>query len=121
MIKKNFFSILVAVIILYLSLTSSHTFNKVSFFNIPFFDKIVHFGMYFVLMSVIILENRHSIKSNRHLILTALIPLFYGILMEIFQVVFTTTRYGSIYDVISNSAGIIVSLLLWLWIKPRIK
>lgn len=120
MIKKNFFSILLAVIILYLSLASSQTFNKVSIFNIPFFDKIVHFGMYFVLMSVIILENRHSIKSNRQLILTALIPLFYGILMEIFQAVLTTTRNGSIYDLFFNSAGIVVSLLLWRLIKPRI-
>lgn len=119
MIKKNIFSILVAMVILYLSLTSSETFVKVSFFNIPYFDKIVHFGMYFGLMSVIIFENRKSIKSIRQLLLIALIPLFYGILMEILQAVLTTTRSGSFFDAIFNLAGILVSvLLLWLWIKP---
>lgn len=118
MLKKNIFSILVALIIMYLSLTSSHTFDKVSIFNFPFADKIVHFSMYFVLMSVIIFENRKTFKSTGHLFLIALIPLFYGVLMEILQSTLTATRTGSFYDAIFNSAGILVSLLLWLWIKP---
>jgi VanZ family protein len=121
MIKKNFFSILVALVIMYLSLTSSHTFDKVSFINIPFLDKIVHFGMYFGLMSVIILENRKTIKSNRQLFIVSLIPLFYGILMEILQATLTTTRTGSFFDAFFDLAGILVSIALWLWIKPMIK
>ena len=121
MVKKNIFSILVALLIMYLSLTGSDTFEKVSFFNIPFLDKIVHFGMYFVLMSVMIFENRKTLKSTLHLFLIALIPLFYGILMEILQLILTVSRSGSFYDVIFNSAGILVSLLLWLWVKPLIK
>lgn len=121
MLKKNIFSILVALLIMYLSLTSSDTFNKVSFFNISFLDKIVHFGMYFVLMSVIIFENRKTFKNTGHLFLIALIPLFYGVLMEILQSTLTVSRSGSFYDVIFNSAGILASLLLWLWVKPLTK
>jgi VanZ family protein len=121
MVKKNIFSILVALLIMYLSLTSSDTFNKVSLFNIPFLDKIVHFGMYFVLMSVILFENRKTFISTGHIFLIALIPLFYGILMEILQSALTVSRSGSFYDVVFNSVGILVSLLLWLWIKPLTK
>jgi len=121
MVKKNIFSIIVALIIMYLSLTSSDTFEKVSFFNIPFLDKIVHFAMYFVLMSVIIFENRKTLISILHLYLIALIPFFYGILMEILQSILTVSRSGSLYDVIFNSAGILISLLLWLWLKPLIE
>lgn len=121
MLKKNIFSILVALLILYLSLSSSDTFKKVSFLNIPFQDKIVHFGMYFSLMSVIIIENRKIIKSNLQLFLTAIIPFFYGILMEILQSTLTISRLASIYDIIFNSAGILVSILLWLLIKPLTK
>jgi VanZ family protein len=118
MIKKNIFSILVALIIMYLSLTSSHTFDKVPFINIPNIDKAVHFGMYFGLMSAIILENRKNIKSARYLFLIGLIPFSYGILMEIFQSTLTTTRTGSVYDALANGAGILISILLWLWISP---
>ena len=121
MVKKNIFSIIVALIIMYLSLTSSDTFEKVSFFTIPFLDKIVHFGMYFVLTSVIIFENRKTLISILHLYLIALIPFFYGILMEILQSILTVSRSGSLYDVIFNSAGILISLLLWLWLKPLLE
>jgi VanZ family protein len=121
MLKKNIFSILLALLIMYLSLAPSYTFKKVSLFNFPFQDKIVHFLMYFSLMSVLILENRNTIRSNLQLFMIAIIPLFYGILMEILQSTLTVSRSGSIYDAIFNLAGIIVSLLLWLWIKPFIK
>lgn len=121
MIKRNIFSILVALLIMYLSLASSDTFEDVPLIDIPFLDKIVHLGMYFGLMSVIIFENRKLLKSTNHLFLISLIPLFYGILMEILQTSITNTRYGSFFDVVSNYAGVLVSLLLWLWIKPLLK
>jgi len=121
MVKKNILSILSALIIMYLSLSSSDTYEKISFINISFFDKIVHFGMYFTLMSVIVFENRNRLKSNRQLLLISLIPFCYGILMEILQFFFIKSRSGSFYDVIFNSAGILFSLVLWLLIKPNNK
>jgi VanZ family protein len=120
MVTKNIFSLLVALIILFLSLASSETFENVSFFDISYMDKIVHFGMYLGLMSVIIFENRNSIKTILQLFLTALIPFSYGILMEVLQSTVTTSRSASLFDVIANSTGILTSVLLWLWIKPHI-
>jgi VanZ family protein len=117
MVKKNILSILVALVILYLSLASSDTFMKVPLIGIPNIDKVIHFLMYFGLMSVIIIENRKTIKSNKQLFLVALIPLFYGILMELLQLTLTSTRSGSLFDIAFNSAGIIVSILLWLSFK----
>ena len=118
MIKRYTFSIFVALIIMYLSLANSHTFDKVSFIKIPNADKLVHFSMYFGLMSVMILENRKTIKSTGNLFLIGLLPLFYGILMEILQATITVSRTGSVFDAMANGAGILVSILLWLWIKP---
>ena len=122
MTNKNLFSIVLALVILYLSLENMQKFEKISafVFNIPYIDKIVHLGIYFVFMSVIIFENRNKIKTAGHLFLIALIPFLYGILMEILQSTLTTNRSGSIYDVIFNSAGILSSLLLWQLIKSLI-
>jgi VanZ family protein len=121
MLTRNKFSIITALIIMYLSLTNSHTFDEVSFLDSPYTDKIVHFAMYFGLMSVLLFENRRTIKSRAHLLMLAFIPLGFGILMEILQALFTVTRSGSIYDVLANLSGIVVSLLIWLFIKPKIK
>ena len=106
---------------MYLSLTSSHTFDKVSFITIPNFDKIVHFGMYFGLMSVIILENRKTSERYQVFSLLALIALFYGILIEFMQSAFTTDPNRKFYDALFDFAGILVSVLLWFWLKPLIK
>jgi VanZ family protein len=119
MIKRNIFSILVALIILYLSLANSHTFDKVSsIIDFPNIDKVVHFGMYFSLMTVIVFENRKIIKGYRHLFLIGLLPFSYGVLMEILQATLTVTRTGSVFDALANGAGILVSIFLWLLIKP---
>jgi VanZ family protein len=121
MIRKNLYSILVALLLLYLSLTNSEKFQKVPFVNLPFIDKIVHFGMYFVMMSVIILEHRKSLRNSRNLLFFALIPLSYGILMEILQSTLTITRTGDFYDALADAAGILVSVFLWLLFRPAIK
>ena len=117
MIRKNIFSILVALLLLYLSLTNSEKFTKVQLTSIPNIDKIVHFGMYFIMMSVIIVEHRKNIRNPTNLFLIALIPLSYGILMEILQLTLTSSRSGDFYDALFDGAGILTSVLLWLIIK----
>jgi VanZ family protein len=112
MLKKNIFSFLVALIILYLSLANSRSFDKVPLFEIPYLDKLVHFAMYFVLMLVIIFENRKSIKSNRQLILISTIPFIYGVVLEILQAVLTNTRSGNIFDALADGAGIFAALII---------
>ena len=118
MIKKNLFSIVLALIILYLSLAPGDSFNKISIFNIPHFDKFAHSLMYFTLMSVLIFENRKLIKNIPQMIRMAVIPLTYSIIIEILQSLFTSTRAGSLYDVVFNLTGITIALILWLNVKP---
>jgi VanZ family protein len=76
-------------------------------------------------MSVIIFENRRTLNSVKLLFLISLIPLLYGIMMEILQSLLTVTRTGSIYDAIFNAVGILSSILLSIcinrFLKPKIK
>ncbi len=118
MIRKNIFSILVALLLLFLSLTNPGRFGQVNLASLPNFDKIVHFGMYFLMMSVIILEHRKNIRNPANLFLLALIPLSYGILIEILQATLTSTRSGDFIDALFDAAGILVSVLLWLIFGP---
>jgi VanZ family protein len=121
MIRKNIFSILVALLLLYLSLANSEKFEEIHLIKIPNLDKLVHFGMYFVLMTVIIIEHRKNIRNSFYLMLLALIPLSYGILMEILQLKLTSNRSADFYDALADAAGVMASVLLWLIIKPAAK
>lgn len=113
MIRRNFFSILMSVLILYLSLSEADNFDRVSFFNIPGLDKIVHFVMYFILMCLIIIENRLKNEKILRILLYALIPFLYGVTMELLQLTLTETRTGSIADVLFNGGGILSSVILF--------
>lgn len=118
MVKKYKFSFLVTLVILYLSLANSHTFDKVPVFNIPYFDKIVHFAMYFGLMLMITIESRKTIRDMKHLLIISLIPLCFGILIEIMQYLLTSTRSGSFYDAVADLTGILVCVMIFSFINP---
>lgn len=117
MIKKYKYSLLLMLIILYLSLKNADELSKIQFLNIPHFDKIAHFCMYFAFMSAILFESRKVAVKNHSFVVMSLFPFFYGILMEILQSTLTTTRNGSPYDVIFNTLGIILSIAIWLVIR----
>jgi VanZ family protein len=121
MIKKNKFSILISLVILYLSLANARTFESAGFFDIPYLDKFVHFGLYFLFMAVIILEHKNSFVNTRQLIVVALIPVFFGGLMELFQAGFTNTRKADILDIMFNSAGTATAVCIWLFYEPYFK
>lgn len=106
---------------MYLSLTSSEKFDHAPFLSIQHLDKLIHFCMYFGLMSVIIFENRTLLKKKQHLFLIATIPLCYGILMEIIQLTLISSRTGSFLDVLFNAAGIMTSAFLWIMFRQQSK
>jgi VanZ family protein len=113
LLKKNILSIVTALVILYLSLANFSKFSEVSDFGFPYFDKVVHTCMYFGLMIVLLFENRLTLKNNRSIILLSVIPLAYGILMEILQTWLTTTRTGDIIDALFDFAGILIAIIVW--------
>jgi VanZ family protein len=113
LIKKNILSIITALIIMYLSLASSSTFDEVDVFEFPHLDKILHFCMYFGLMLCLLFENRSTLKEIRSQLFLAIIPSIYGILLEFVQSWFTATRSGEIFDAIFDLIGIFIALSAW--------
>jgi len=121
MIKKNKFSILISLVILYLSLANAKTFETAGLFDIPYLDKFVHFGLYFLFMAVIIIEHRNQFSNTRQIIIVALIPVFFGGLMELAQAGFTDTRSADILDIMFNTAGTATAVCIWLFYEPYFK
>jgi len=118
MLKNNIYTITVSLIILYLSMATPQTFVRSGFFEIPHLDKFVHFGLYFVLMGTMILEHRRLLTDTRKLLLIALIPFFFGIIVEFMQSEFTQNRKGEVLDMIADVGGVSSALFLWLFFRP---
>ena len=121
MVRKNLFSLIIALVILILSFTSSGTFNRLHIPHIPNLDKIVHVCMYFSLMLALVIENRSILSDVKSYIILASIPVLFGGIIEIMQSMFTTSRTGDIMDFCFNVAGIILSVVVWLLLKRFLK
>lgn len=115
--RKYFFSFLIALAIASLSLSGSDNFKGISL-NIPYLDKLVHAGMYFVLMISLFVESREKNMHFRKLSLMALIPFLYGVAMEILQHLLTSDRTASFFDALFNTAGIMIAVIFIIAFRP---
>jgi VanZ family protein len=95
--------------------------KKLPDLGVSFADKIYHASTYFILAflwyNTLVLHFNTS--KTKAIIYTSLISIIFGIIIEVLQGVFTTTRHADIFDVLANSLGVLfaVSVLI---LKNRI-
>ena len=90
-------------------------FNNVPLGNVANLDKVVHAFFYFVLttFSFLFLKSRiGDLNSLKPLIYSFLFSVFFGIGIEIAQGLFTETRQADVFDVLANTSGAGLSILL---------
>jgi len=111
-IKQYYKSLIIGLIILWLSLTGSKSMLPGRMLEIPYIDKLGHFAMYSFFSAVLLLDScRWRIdKPFKYFIL--IIPLLFGALMEILQMALTTSRKAELTDMIANICGVFSGILL---------
>lgn len=106
-------TILVCTLVLILSVINIGVLPKT---DVPSADKIVHAIMYFGITGMLML-NQTSYFRNQitkvQLYFAFLFSVGFGILMEIIQC-FLPWRSGSIYDLIANTFGTIIAIIIML-------
>ncbi|HOG04808.1 MAG: VanZ family protein [Paludibacter sp.] len=122
-ISKYWKTILVTIVILVLSFVKFPILEPTPKFTHT--DKIIHFGMYAGLTIVLMLDyhrDEKSDKSNQKFLLICLsFPLLIGLFTEILQGALIYYRDGDIYDVISNSFGVLAGWGVFALFKKNIK
>lgn len=81
------------------------------FLNIPYFDKMVHFGLFFV-FSLLLFRPFKKINLN-HLFFAPALSLFLGALLEITQHIISNTRSSNFNDFLANTSGIAFSIVFF--------
>lgn len=105
------------ILIIVLSMMSSSSIEKIAIFKFRHIDKVVHFCLYFVftifLISGFKRNNYNVYLKPARLIIIILIFTSFGILMEIFQLEFTTTRSAELLDFVADAVGGIAAVLVY--------
>lgn len=105
-------------IICYLLFIPANNLPTGLFFRIPYFDKIVHFTLFFV-FCLFMLRPLKRLNLN-HYILGPLISITFSGLLEIIQHSLSATRQSDMYDFIANSIGVFAAVLFfYLFVSGR--
>ena len=112
-ILKFWKSVLWAVIILVLLLIPGDKIPESRLFNIPYIDKMAHFGIFSILEFLVLIDLTAS-GFQQTLFRLTLIVLCYAALTELLQ--YTTSRDPDWRDFVFDAAGIIAGrIVYWLY------
>jgi VanZ family protein len=84
---------------------------KKPFLVIPHFDKLVHFGLFFVLCLLLFVPFK-KLKLN-HLIYAPLVAFVLSAILETSQEIISSSRSSNFYDFLANTAGILASVIFY--------
>lgn len=76
-------------------------------------DKIIHAFSYFVLTLSWLIALRSKLKKQKKIVLLAIVLICYGIILEALQEILTSVRTAEFSDVIANSVGVLIAILLF--------
>jgi VanZ family protein len=112
------FAIASTLIISYLSLSDISSLPKL---EVQFEDKLYHLVAYFSLSSVWLLAiSTFKSKHSRYDVLISFGIISFGIVIELLQEAVTDYRTFDNYDILANSAGVILSFVVFQMLKKRI-
>ena len=97
-----------------LTLSPARAVPEVPFWNIPYFDKIVHLGIFallsFLMARGLAKQHKYDPKTGRLFYITFIISALYGGLIEYLQN-FVPGRSSEIQDFVANTIGTLIGLL----------
>ncbi len=112
-IKIPYITLIITAVIILLSLMPSGNIPKTGWFIFPGVDKVIHFIMYLTLTFSLSAESGYR-KILPHFTLFLIIPLVFvfSAMLELAQLLFTSSRTGDWFDLLANTGGILFAAVL---------
>jgi len=108
MFFKQYYKTLLSLLVIFvLCFLPGNTADKIQFFDFPHFDKLVHFGMFFIFSFALFLDlkNNTRIQKKQILLIILFLTLFIGGSIELIQNYFFPMRSGNWYDLLADLIG----------------
>lgn len=98
------------------SLIPGNSLPKTDWMSFFQFDKVVHLILYFSMCTLMYLslvrELRPTWRATSSLLISAIFAIVFGFFMEILQSNLNTGRYFDIFDVLANTIGVAIAVLV---------
>ena len=119
-LKHNKWALLWALLIFVLCMIPGRDLPKISWLENFGFDKLIHAGLFFVLVVLFVRGFSEQQLKNYPKITALLICVAYGGVLEILQGVLFIERSADVYDFIANSCGSILGIFFFKAINEKI-
>ena len=116
---RNYFFYIALFLTIAIAVGSLISLDKGLGIGMQISDKILHTFGYCLLTMSWLLAYMPKTNSWKSIILTISAVFIYGIIIEIFQGVFTYNRQADIYDVLANLMGITIATLFFALILKK--
>jgi VanZ family protein len=120
-VKRYYKTFIWLLFMSYMLFTPGSTIPKSGIFEIPNFDKVIHFSM-FTIFTFLWLNDS---KNNSFIIIFSIlvISICFAALSEIIQYAYIPGRSGNILDFLSDLSGLITALLFYylIWKKKTVQ
>jgi len=111
-IRSFWKSILWAIIIFLLCSIPGKNLDKANIFDLLYLDKLVHVFLYFILTILLIPGFKKFVNflyARSSLVYSLVISVFYGMIIEIFQLYVFHDRSAEFMDIVANLAGALIA------------
>lgn len=122
-IRYNLFTIMWAAVIMITTLLPSTSMPSLSIWELFSFDSFAHAFLFAVLTYLMIvgIKKQYTFPKIKHYAIrvSLLISTLFGIFIELTQHFFIFGRQGDIIDVLSNTIGCLLGIVLFKWIYQQ--
>lgn len=118
---KYFYLIIAEIWTILIAVVCLVDFNKMPSISIKGADKYVHFSFYFIFTLLWFLYFRKKNEQQDAILKIFIAALIFGSLIEIAQETFTTSRHADVYDILANTTGALVAIIIILFYKLILK
>jgi VanZ family protein len=121
LLKKHWKSLLWSALVLLACAIPSNKVPDIDIIKMPHFDKVVHFGMFFILALLLVSENNNlkdkGLVNKSTFLWAGIIAIVYGLSIEAIQYFFLPTRSGSWGDMLANIVGTLTAFVLYRYVN----
>ncbi|MDX5418317.1 MAG: VanZ family protein [Hymenobacteraceae bacterium] len=122
-IRYNFFTIMWAAVIMVTTLLPSSSMPSLSIWELFSFDSFAHAFLFAVLTYLMIvgLKKQYTFPRLKHYAIrtSLVVSSLFGVSIELMQHFYITGRQGDIIDVLSNTIGCLLGILIFKWIYQQ--
>jgi len=118
-LKAKLYTLLASILTILIAYGSLYSGEQNVLKHVLISDKVIHAFSYLILTLSWLIVFNEKLKNKTQVLLLAIVIVTYGIILEVFQEILTNVRTAEFGDIIANSVGVLIAVLIFTIFKNK--